>query len=228
MRAYPDPNLETKSLEIFRKMIEGTQALLEKQLGQSGPSKGPEIEQPEGRQVSSGPENLVSMEGKVAEGSQLNKNKKRRKKAKATLAEPSKMPETEREKMEEPVKGNKAVAPNSVLDEVEEDWLKSLWDDIRKAKIEKIIKRKAPLKEVDLDKKQVSLEIESRYGSHEPSSPRSSKASIMKELPSFLGDNESEKEVRRIPSQYKPKTMTLDTANLQALLSTPVKVTLPH
>ena len=69
MRAYPDPNLETKSLEIFRKMIEGTQALLEKQMGQSGPSKGPETEQPEGRQVSSGPENLVSMEGKVAEGS---------------------------------------------------------------------------------------------------------------------------------------------------------------
>ena len=29
-RAYPDPELETKRLEVFQKMIEGTQALLEK------------------------------------------------------------------------------------------------------------------------------------------------------------------------------------------------------
>ena len=28
LRAYPDPQLETKRLEIFQKMIEGTQALL--------------------------------------------------------------------------------------------------------------------------------------------------------------------------------------------------------
>ena len=31
-RAYPDPELETKRLEVFQKMIEGTQALLEKQM----------------------------------------------------------------------------------------------------------------------------------------------------------------------------------------------------
>ena len=33
LRAYPDPQLETKSLEIFQKMIEGTQALLQRQTG---------------------------------------------------------------------------------------------------------------------------------------------------------------------------------------------------
>ena len=32
MRAYLDPALETKRLEIFQKMIKGTQDLLEKQL----------------------------------------------------------------------------------------------------------------------------------------------------------------------------------------------------
>ena len=32
MRAYPDPQLKTKRLEIFQKMIEGTQALLQKQM----------------------------------------------------------------------------------------------------------------------------------------------------------------------------------------------------
>ena len=31
-RAYPDPEIETKCLEIFQRMIKGTQALLDKQL----------------------------------------------------------------------------------------------------------------------------------------------------------------------------------------------------
>ena len=31
-RAYPDPKIQTKCLEIFQRMIEGTQALLDKQL----------------------------------------------------------------------------------------------------------------------------------------------------------------------------------------------------
>ena len=40
MRAYPDPELETKRLEIFQKMIEGTQALLGKQLDKQGSLEG--------------------------------------------------------------------------------------------------------------------------------------------------------------------------------------------
>ena len=31
-RAYPNPDLETKRLQVFQKMIEGTQALLEKKM----------------------------------------------------------------------------------------------------------------------------------------------------------------------------------------------------
>ena len=38
VRAYPDPTLETKHLEIFQEMIKGTQALLEKQLDKPIPS----------------------------------------------------------------------------------------------------------------------------------------------------------------------------------------------
>ena len=38
MRAYPDPTLETKCLEIFQDMIKETQALLEKQLDKPIPS----------------------------------------------------------------------------------------------------------------------------------------------------------------------------------------------
>ena len=38
MKAYLDPTLDIKQLEIFQEMIKGTQALLEKQLDQSIPS----------------------------------------------------------------------------------------------------------------------------------------------------------------------------------------------
>ena len=31
-KAYPNPKIETKCLEIFQRMIKGTQALLDKQL----------------------------------------------------------------------------------------------------------------------------------------------------------------------------------------------------
>ena len=40
IRAYPDPQLETKRLEIFQKMIEDTQALLRKQLEATRPCEG--------------------------------------------------------------------------------------------------------------------------------------------------------------------------------------------
>ena len=40
VRAYPDPQLETKRLEIFQKMIEDTQDLLQKQLEATRPCEG--------------------------------------------------------------------------------------------------------------------------------------------------------------------------------------------
>ena len=55
---------------------------------------------------------------------------------------------------------------------------------------------------------------------------RSSKASIFKELPAFMGDYKSRDDVRKVPTQYKLTTEVLDIANLQALLSTPVRVSL--
>ncbi|NHV87502.1 hypothetical protein, partial [Escherichia coli] len=63
-RAYPDPVLETKRLEIFQKMIEGTQALLEKQLDKNRSIEDHGIVTPETRQVPSGSGNLAS-EGKI-------------------------------------------------------------------------------------------------------------------------------------------------------------------
>ena len=50
---------------------------------------------------------------------------------------------------------------------------------------------------------------------------------MFKKLPSYVGDYKSRDNVRRVPTQYKPTTEVLDTANLQALLSAPVRVSLP-
>ena len=60
-----------------------------------------------------------------------------------------------------------------------------------------------------------------------PSNTSTSKASSMKELPLFLGnDADSVNDVKKIPSQYKPSASVMDTATLHVLLSTKVKVTL--
>ena len=73
----------------------------------------------------------------------------------------------------------------------------------------------------------MNLEIASRYQAARPTTFQSSKASTFKELLSFVGDYEIRDDVRKISTQYKPTTEVLDTANLQALLSTPVRVSLP-
>ena len=75
------------------------------------------------------------------------------------------------------------------------------------------------------------MEIASRYGLSVPASTKFSKASSLKDLPSFVGDFDSDEDVRRVPMQYNPShnpslTM-LDMENLQALLSTLVKVSFP-
>ena len=53
-----------------------------------------------------------------------------------------------------------------------------------------------------------------------------SKASSLKELPSFIKTERSDKEMLRIPPQYHPSSIIMDIANMQASMSTPVKVTL--
>ena len=76
-----------------------------------------------------------------------------------------------------------------------------MWDKIQEANVDKTDKGKAPLIELDLDKPQANLEIQSRYNMVEPSDKSSSKASSLKELPSFLGNVvEIIDNVRKIPS----------------------------
>ena len=61
----------------------------------------------------------------------------------------------------------------------------------------------------------------------EPFDTSSSKTSSMKELPSFLGNDADDiDDVKKIPSQYKPSALVMDTTTLHALLSAKVRVTM--
>ena len=87
-------------------------------------------------------------------------------------------------------------------------------------------KGKAPIAKIDLDKKQAHVDMVTRYANTQSSSLDGSKASSTKELPSFIKPKRSNKEVLKLPSQYHPSPIVMDTANIQTLMSTPIKVTL--
>ena len=57
----------------------------------------------------------------------------------------------------------KIVVPNSISKEKEEEWMKSLWDEIREENANREGKGKAPLVDIDLEKEQMNLDIASRY-----------------------------------------------------------------
>ena len=116
-RAYPDPILEMKRLEIFQKMIEGTQALLEKQLNQKGPIEGHQHNVTEMGQVSHGSGNLVPNDGNItSDPRKITKRQKWISKWKQTETNTVEALET---KQEVP-KGNDTVVPNSFPEETED------------------------------------------------------------------------------------------------------------
>ena len=87
-RAYQNHELETKTLEIFQKMIEGTQALLNKQLDKQRSFEDHMKPQIERGKVPFGPRNLVSSDGANTEGPHKSKKKQRRTSTKSKLAMP--------------------------------------------------------------------------------------------------------------------------------------------
>ena len=61
-------------------------------------------------------------------------------------------------------------------------------------------KGKTPIVEIDLEKEQMNLDIAFKYQAAGPTTSKSSKASIFKELPSFVEDYKSRDDVRRVPT----------------------------
>ena len=118
------------------------------------------------------------------------------------------------------------MVPNNVSKLTKENWAKSLWEEIRKSNEAKDNKGKAPIAKVDLDKRQASIGLVNGYANTKPNSLSASKASIMKELPSFIKLDVNEKEVLTISSLSHPSPVFMDTANIQTLMSTPLKAML--
>ena len=82
----------------------------------------------------------------------------------------------------------KMVVPNSISEGREGEWLKSLWNEIQEANANREGKGKAPIVDIDLEKEKMNLDTASRYQAVGPTTSRSSKASIFKELPSSVED----------------------------------------
>ena len=191
MRAYADPALETKCLEIFQEMIKGTKALLEKQLDKPIPSL----------------EN------------QTTSSKRRRKTRNKKIEELVETSITSKTIPAKPNWSN-IVIPNSIPNETTKDWVKNLWEKVREANDMRKEKGEAPLEEINLDIGQVDVDVGSRYGSAFVAS-KEIVASDMKVLPSFLGDYNSDEGVLKAQSLYHPNPNIFNTSSKQTSTSSP-------
>ena len=118
------------------------------------------------------------------------------------------------EEFQRPLEIVPTMVPNSVSELTEEKWVKSLWEEVQKANETNKNKQKAPIAKVDLDKKQAHIDMVTRYVETQSNSSRKSKVSSLKELPNFINPERSDKEVLKLPSQYHPSPIVMDTANI--------------
>ena len=110
---------------------------------------------------------------------------------------------------------------------VDEEWGNKLWDAVKKAQNETTESVKPPLVEVDFDQKMLELQLRSDNYDGESENLGDIKAKTLKTLPSYQGEYEAASEVCKIPSQKLNSSPKLDIANLTALMSAPIRCTLP-
>ena len=78
------------------------------------------------------------------------------------------------------------MVPNIISKLTKENWMKSLWEEVCKANETTKNKGEAPIAKVDLDKKQAHIDMVTRFAKTQSNSSNKSKASNLKELPSFI------------------------------------------
>ena len=86
---------------------------------------------------------------------------------------------------------------------------------------------KPPIEEIYLEQKTLELEMRSKDGGVGSEDSQESKADSFKTLPSYLGEYETNSEVKKLPTLKVPSPKTLNISSLSMLLSTPIKCTLP-
>ena len=67
------------------------------------------------------------------------------------------------EESQRPLKTTPLMVPNSISELTKENWVKSLWEEVKKANEITNNKGKDPFAKVDLNKKQVHLDMVTRY-----------------------------------------------------------------
>ena len=117
---------------------------------------------------------------------------------------------------------------NTCVPKVDEEWGNQLWEAVKKTyRKEKGSKTKPPIEEIDLEQKTLELEMRSEYGGVGSEVSQESKADSFKTLPSYLGEYETNSEVKKLPTLKVPSSKTLNISSLSMLLSAPIKCTLP-
>ena len=119
------------------------------------------------------------------------------------------------------------MIPNTSVPEVDEEWANQLWKAVKHAHLEIHASEKPPLEEIDFDQKTLELELRSEYGDAGSEKSEESKADTFKTLPSYQGSYEAKSDVRKLPSVQGKPPIVQDFVNLAALMSAPIKVTLP-
>ena len=200
---FPDPALEARQLELFKRLTEATQALA-KQLEQ--PSLQPIEKQKETNELVEG----VDLQSTPMPQKEMGNNKGTTK-SETPLNRPI------------PI-----MIPNSSIPEVDEDWGNKLWEAVKQTQEpKKETSEVPPLKEVDFDQKTLELELQSEYGDVGSEKSGNSKAETLQTLPSYLGEYETKSDIKKLPSQKMSSPPTVDIPNLTALMSAPIKFTLP-
>ena len=129
---------------------------------------------------------------------------------------------------EEKVKESEPILiPNTSVPEVNEEWANQLWEAVKHTQPGAHSLAEPPIDEIDFDQKTLELELRSEYGDAGSEKSEDSKAETLKTLPSYQGDYEAKSDIRKLPSVQNKPAAVLDLVNLSALMSAPIKVTLP-
>ncbi|MCO5588534.1 hypothetical protein L7F22_042491 [Adiantum nelumboides] len=112
------------------------------------------------------------------------------------------------------------------IPEVEEPWPQSLWETIRNRKDGSATWQSAPILEIVLDNEFYPDDIESLYGDVGTKVSMDSKPQSLKTLPSFIGEHKAKSEIKIVPSQMRAIPKMIDTKSLQEMLSTPMTCTI--
>lgn len=200
-RRYPESAVESRQLDISKRLIEAAQAL-ESQVKKA--------------------ESLVNSLSQETQRIETELESNMGHKEDTILIEPS-LQDLGIQDTNKP-----AIIPNTSIPEVDESWGNKLWEAVNQTREKQNDKMETPpLDEIDFDQHTLAMDLRSEYGDKGSEISQESKADTLKTLPSYLGDYEAKSETKKIPSQKFSSSPGLDVTNLAALMSAPIECKLP-